>query len=259
MSLEIVQAIGPYLMVGEPRLDRRRFGVPVGGPFDREAKEIACLLAGGADEAFEVAFGTFTFRAQTKVRVGVAGAIGSVSVEGADILLGEGSLSLQPNEPLVVRLAGARGYVAATEGEGPVVRLTAPPVWDGILRYIPAPNPLFDLSESSAWVSPTSDRMGVRLERAGPAHRTEAPSEPACVGAVQLTPDGTLIILGPDGPTIGGYPKVGYVCSADLDQVGRLVPGQSVRFKPVSFEEARTLLAHKNRRLRELTITTVIL
>jgi allophanate hydrolase subunit 2 len=54
-----------------------------------------------------------------------------------------------------------------------------------------------------------------------------------------------LIIVGPEGPTIGGYPVVGVVCSADLDRVGQLVPGQIVDFQPITLDEARALLAER--------------
>ena len=64
-------------------------------------------------------------------------------------------------------------------------------------------------------------------------------SEPAVPGVIQIPPNGLPIVLGPDGPTIGGYPKVGVVIDADLDKVGRLRPGDKVRFQAVSLEEAR--------------------
>ena len=47
-----------------------------------------------------------------------------------------------------------------------------------------------------------------------------------------------LVILGPDGPTTGGYPTVGTIVAADLAAVGQLMPGQWVKFEVVSREEA---------------------
>ena len=88
-----------------------------------------------------------------------------------------------------------------------------------------------------------SDRVGLRLEGLRLDPGAERLSEPACPGAIQVTNDGSVIILGPDGPTIGGYRKVGVVCSADLDTLGQLRPGGPVRFEEVSKEAALSLWA----------------
>ena len=45
---------------------------------------------------------------------------------------------------------------------------------------------------------------------------SELVSEAVCPGAIQVTRDGQCIILGVDGQTIGGYPKIATVISADL-------------------------------------------
>src|SRR5262249_39190931 len=83
-------------------------------------------------------------------------------------------------------------------------------------------------------VSPSSDRMGVRLQGEPlPWPGREMVSEPVCPGTVQVTRDGQCIILGVDGQTIGGYPKVAQVISADLDGVGQLRPGAWVSFERV--------------------------
>jgi antagonist of KipI len=100
-------------------------------------------------------------------------------------------------------------------------------------------------------VSPASDRMGVRLR--GPALAVPAGemlSEPVCPGAVQVTRDGQCIILGVDGQTIGGYPKVAQVVSADLDRVGQLRPGEAVTFEYVSLAVAEELYHRRQALLR---------
>jgi allophanate hydrolase subunit 2 len=48
-------------------------------------------------------------------------------------------------------------------------------------------------------------------------------------GAIQVTPSGELLVLGPDHPTTGGYPVIAVIRRAD---VGRLLlrrPGAPVR------------------------------
>jgi antagonist of KipI len=97
-------------------------------------------------------------------------------------------------------------------------------------------------------VLPTSNRMGLRLQ--GPVlHRepVELISEPVAPGTIQVTNDGQCIVLGVDGQTIGGYPKIAHVIRADLDILGRLRPGQSFHFQFVTIEEAEDLAATRRR------------
>jgi antagonist of KipI len=95
-------------------------------------------------------------------------------------------------------------------------------------------------------VTPASNRMGIRLDgQSLPFPQRDMVSEPVCPGSVQVTRDGQCIILGVDGQTIGGYPKVAQVISADLDTLGQLRPGDRVCFQSVTLEEAETL--HRRR------------
>jgi antagonist of KipI len=95
-------------------------------------------------------------------------------------------------------------------------------------------------------VTPASNRMGLRLQgRPLAVPKRELVSEPVCPGAVQVTSDGQSIVLGVDGQTIGGYPKIAQVIQADLDRLGQLRPGQRVRFVPCGLDEA--LEAHRRR------------
>jgi antagonist of KipI len=99
-------------------------------------------------------------------------------------------------------------------------------------------------------VSAASNRMGLRLEGEPlPVPDRELLSEPVCPGVVQVTRDGQGIILGVDGQTIGGYPKVAQVIRADLDVVGQLRPGDEVSFLEVSLAEAERLSREKEAEL----------
>jgi antagonist of KipI len=109
---------------------------------------------------------------------------------------------------------------------------------------VPALPPLFA-------VRPESNRMGLRL--AGeplPVPNRELVSEPVCPGSVQVTRDGQCIVLGVDGQTIGGYPKVAQVIAADLDLLGQLRPGERVCFQRVTLEEAEELYRSRQAELR---------
>lgn len=95
-------------------------------------------------------------------------------------------------------------------------------------------------------VTPASNRMGLRI-RGAPLKLPgrELVSEPVAPGSVQVTNDGQCIILGVDGQTIGGYPKVAHVISADLDLLGRVRPGDRIRFRRVTLDEAESLAADR--------------
>lgn len=100
-------------------------------------------------------------------------------------------------------------------------------------------------------VSPSSNRMGLRLD--GPAlHRQggELVSEAVVPGSVQVANDGRPIILGVDGQTIGGYPKVANVIRADLDRLAQLRPGDRVKFLQVSVDEAEYAGRQRQQQLR---------
>jgi allophanate hydrolase subunit 2 len=89
-----------------------------------------------------------------------------------------------------------------------------------------------------------SNRVGVRLT--GPDPVPTAGGRPVLstgmvTGAVQVPADGNPIVLMPDHATVGGYPVVGCVVSADLAVLGRLGPGQAVRFVPIGLDDALRL------------------
>tara|TARA_B100000767_G_scaffold273023_1_gene302098 strand:+ start:674 stop:1627 length:954 start_codon:yes stop_codon:yes gene_type:complete len=126
---------------------------------------------------------------------------------------------------------------------------------DNIIRVIKGTN--FDYFSTEAKkiffnqefsVTKLADRMGVRLS----GHKleniisTNIKSEGLIKGVVQVPADGDPIIMLSDHGTIGGYPKIGVIISADLDRVGQLTPGSSVNFKEVSLEEAENIFKAYN-------------
>jgi antagonist of KipI len=99
-------------------------------------------------------------------------------------------------------------------------------------------------------VTPDSNRMGLRLKGPPlPLPAQELLSEPVSPGAVQVT-GGQCIILGIGGQTIGGYPKVAQVISADLDKLGQLRPGDAVRLVRVDLAEAERAYRQQTAELR---------
>ncbi len=84
-------------------------------------------------------------------------------------------------------------------------------------------------------VTSQSDRAGYRLSgkplKAEPA---EMISEPVRVGSIQIPENGLPIVIMRDGPTVGGYPKLGMIDPPDLSWLAQCRPGQKVRFQLIS-------------------------
>ena len=110
------------------------------------------------------------------------------------------------------------------------------------------------LAELELNVSPQSDRTGYRLTGLERTRATAAigRSEPSCTGAVQLTPGGELIVLMADGPTVGGYPKIGVVAAGHLPRLAQTPVGGKVKFRLIEAVEAVTLLATQRSALERL-------
>jgi biotin-dependent carboxylase-like uncharacterized protein len=92
-------------------------------------------------------------------------------------------------------------------------------------------------------VSKLSDRMGMRLE--GPKIEnivdTNIRSEGLIKGVIQVPADGNPIIMLSDHGTIGGYPKIGVVITADYDKLVQLSPGSKIKFQEIELSDAETL------------------
>ncbi|WP_433767161.1 urea carboxylase [Pseudomonas putida] len=96
-----------------------------------------------------------------------------------------------------------------------------------------------------------SSRTGVRLIGPKPEwvradggeaglHPSNIHDNPYAIGAVDFTGD-MPVILGPDGPSLGGFVCPVTVIEADLWQLGQLKAGDKVQFQPVDLKTARTL------------------
>lgn len=98
-----------------------------------------------------------------------------------------------------------------------------------------------------------SNRTGVRLIGPKPQwarrdggeaglHPSNIHDNAYAIGAVDFTGD-MPIILGPDGPSLGGFVCPFVIIQADLWKAGQLAPGDSVRFEVVSDGQAAQALA----------------
>ncbi|MFN4258906.1 MAG: biotin-dependent carboxyltransferase family protein [Gemmataceae bacterium] len=283
MSLRVSQT-GLYTIIvdmGRPRT--RSLGVPVGGAADRAALAIGNALVGNPPEAaaLEVCLAGPTLEAETELACVVYGAPFDLFSPRQALTTGT-TFTLEPGEQLRIggTAEGMRAYLCvqggitaprildSRSGLAPVqagdvlpcapgrigrrfIRVTLPSQGKASeLRVLAGPQADWFAGEEfyrqTFIVTKASNRMGLRLQGnplTMPAR--ELLSEPVCPGAVQVTNNGQCIILGVDGQTIGGYPKIAQVISADLDQLGQLRPETPVRFVPVTLAEAEQLFQQR--------------
>jgi len=127
-----------------------------------------------------------------------------------------------------------------------------------VLRVTPGPQAEWFSEQSSRAfysgsyrVTEQSNRMGLRLEGARLSQEAAKPmiTEGVSLGAIQIPPNGSPIILFVDQQTTGGYPKIANVISADLHRVGQLRPRDEIRFEQITFASARAMLIEQEKLL----------
>lgn len=144
-----------------------------------------------------------------------------------------------------IPLPATYGFAARVIPEASRPKYNEQPVLDVILgpqtRYFREDSlEIFLSSEYS--LSSTFDRMGYRLLGPQLKHRsqTELLSEGMITGAIQVPSNGQPIVMMADGPTTGGYPKIGAIATADLPLLAQCTPNKSrVRFRPVDVAAAQ--------------------
>jgi urea carboxylase len=164
----------------------------------------------------------------------------------------------------VLRLGGATDK-AFTDGQDPAGgrAALAPGAIPAIAhawspRVLPGPHgaPDFFTAADIAMIGQTewrvhynSNRTGVRLVGPKPEwarrdggeaglHPSNIHDNAYAIGAIDFTGD-MPIILGPDGPSLGGFVCPFVIIQADLWMMGQLAPGDTVRFRIVDDDEAR--------------------
>ncbi len=283
-QIEVVRAGMDSWIVDPGRPGFRDRGVGPGGPADQFSFDLAHGLLNNAPDQAMIEFSligpTLTCRGGPLVAV-LTGAVEGGSVEGQQIP-SEKTFLWQPGQSLRTGSMnrGARGYLAVAGGfahqpilgsrsgfrslqtgdlltgsslQAPLRRL-GERVWQpplGVLRVLPGPEvDNFDaknLFDQTWTISHQANRMGIRLE-GNPfvrADNREMLSEPVLTGTIQINHAGLPMILGVAAQTIGGYPRIGMVIRADLDDLGQLRPGDTLRFARVDFEEALAALKAK--------------
>lgn len=242
-----VVRVGPLVTLqARPRRGFARHGVPASGPLDEEAHRAALAAVGGADDdaTLEIPLMSAAFVAARAV---------TVSIDGeAPLSFAAGEAIVVPAHARAVRYLAVAGGFAVPEVLGsratlPNARLggfegRALRKGDALpLGHVPpavsrASAVELSVDERIAFaaevlfttpfvVDPRSDRVGTRLSGATLQGGGEVRSCPLVPGAIQLPPDGCPIVIGPDGPTTGGYRVVGVLDRATRDRLARLRPG----------------------------------
>jgi allophanate hydrolase subunit 2 len=136
--------------------------------------------------------------------------------------------------------AGTRLSLGEAQKSGTVVPAKAPELLEfGPLRLVPGPQlgwlddaSLLRITQGDFGVGSQRSRVGVCLF--GPALgltvQHSLRSQGVLPGALQLTPDGQLIVLGWDGPVTGGYPVPAVILEEDLRGIAQAREGACVRF-----------------------------
>jgi urea carboxylase len=143
--------------------------------------------------------------------------------------------------------------------------------WELSVLYGPHAAPDFFTNEdidtffATSWqVHYNSSRTGVRLIGPKPAwarhdggeaglHPSNIHDNAYAVGAIDFTGD-MPVILGPDGPSLGGFVCPATIALVDLWKVGQLRPGDRVRFHAIEAAQAQARLREQEQAVRTLSV-----
>ncbi|GFN33997.1 urea carboxylase [Paenibacillus xylaniclasticus] len=124
------------------------------------------------------------------------------------------------------------------------------------------PEYLTQLTETKWEVHFNSSRTGVRLIGPAPLWAREdggeAGSHPSnlhdnayAIGTIDLTGD-MPILLGPDGPSLGGFVCPATTATAELWKLGQLHPGDKITFQLLTLEQAEAMREEQERYIRAI-------
>lgn len=269
-ALMIEAVVGLATIQDLGRFGQRAEAVPWSGPLDEET-HVAANLAVGNDShaaAIELVGGKLSFVAAKRLSVSIDGSAARtlrsgerLSVSVGDKLTRTIAIAGGVEVPLVLGsrstllLAGLGGFDGRPLRVGDWLEVgheivaaplsTKPPATSdrsrvAVLCVERARNDTrlssdaFErLLDAHVTISAARDRVGTRFDgdRLPARQADDALPEPVVVGSIQVTTDGTLIALGPDSAVTGGYPVVAVLDRASRSLLGRLRPGQAVRFR----------------------------
>jgi antagonist of KipI len=131
-----------------------------------------------------------------------------------------------------------------------------------VIRVVPAneftwfdSRSIVDFLSKPFMLSQRANRMGYHLE--GPVlnrvKQEELLSTAVTPGTIQVTGNGSLVLLTADCQTTGGYPRIAQVAEVDLPLCAQLKPGDGIYFTEISRREAEMLYIEREEQLHKLT------
>lgn len=260
MSLKVLESYSVNCFVPHSKNGMRKFGVPSGGCWSERDELIVRTLVGASKEVMLEVPVRMALHAESNVLMGIAGR-GEVVLDDGRKLSSPARIELERGEVMSILPESGYRLVLAISGLIHQVELTTEvkknlslEVNDEFekLGSFSVSLPLYEREEDLSFlpcggveiegeyeVSPDSNRVGVRLIGGKYLGQGLSKSQPVVFGSIQATPDGTLLIHGPDGPTIGGYEVVGHVCSASREMLANLAPEGKINLKGVTDHEAK--------------------
>ncbi len=200
------------------------------------ARSYLCVSGGLASTAYLGSRSTFT--------LGQFGGHGGRSLRSGDVLHLALATPARPSEAGATLPAG----LAADLSSPTVLRVMYGP--HGAPDFF-TPGAIREFFATEWVVHYNSSRTGIRLLGPKPKwarsdggeagmHPSNIHDNAYAIGTVDFTGD-MPVILGPDGPSLGGFVCPVTVIHADLWKLGQLKPGATLRFSPVSQEQADQL------------------
>lgn len=114
---------------------------------------------------------------------------------------------------------------------------------------------IIDFLSTPFTLSGRSNRMGYHLE--GPTINRlvngELLSTAVTPGTIQVTGNGSPVLLMADCQTTGGYPRIAQVAAVDMPLCAQLKPGDRIYFEEISREDAEMLYIGRERDLQKVT------
>lgn len=98
--------------------------------------------------------------------------------------------------------------------------------------------PYVRLPEGGLILQAQRDRIGSRLTGAVDERPAEGKSRLCTPGMIEAPSEKELLIVGPEGPTMGGYPFIGCLSRLGRSRLARLPVGAEIVLRPVTFEAA---------------------
>ena len=146
------------------------------------------------------------------------------------------------------RLRGSFNAIARWQSPSKKIRVVEGPEY----KYLRNPKNFFDYT----WRTTNKiSSMGMHLERPEVelelTNQVEMISEAVADGTVQLTPQGPLVLLR-HRQTIGGYPRIFNVISADVDMLAQYGPQSLIQFQKVTMTKANNALRQQQKDLKDL-------